>query len=370
MRKARFTEHQIIAVLKSVEAGRTVKDVCREAAISEASYYNWKAKYGGMEASDIKKIKDLEDENHRLKQMFADLSLECRALKDVIEKKPLKPAVKRELATYRVQTFSLSVRQACRVLSLSRTVYHYRPDLQRDEPVIRALQQAAERYPRYGFSKLFRILRRHGHPWNHKRVHRIYCLLKLNFRRKGKQRLPARNPEPLTVPSTLNQSWSVDFMNDALTCGRRFRTFNVVDDFNREALAIEIDLNLPAQRVIRVLERIAVNRGYPLKLRMDNGPEFISLALAEWAETRDVALEFIKPGKPTQNAFIERFNRTNRTEILDFYLFRTLNEVREITERWLNEYNCERPHESLNHLTPEEYRIVNTDAGTSKSAWN
>ena len=158
--------------------------------------------------------------------------------------------------------------------------------------------------------------------------------------------MPVRNPSPLATPEALNQSWSVDFMHDALVCGRRFRTFNVVDDFNREALSIEIDLNLPALRVVRVLDRIAANRGYPVMLRMDNGPEFISLALAEWAEQHAVKLEFIQPGKPTQNAFIERFNRTYRTEILDFYLFRTLNEVREITAKWLSEYNCER---RMNH---------------------
>ncbi len=159
-------------------------------------------------------------------------------------------------------------------------------------------------------------------------------------------------------------------MHDALVCGRRFRTFNVVDDFNREVLAIEIDLNIPALRVVRVLERIVANRGYPLKLRMDNGPKLVSLTLAQWAEEHGVTLEFIKPGKPTQNAFIERFNRTYRTEILDFYLFRTLNEVREIKERWLNEYNCERPHESLNNLTLEEYRLMAGNPETSKSAWN
>lgn len=156
MRKALFTEHQIIAVLKSVEAGRTVKDVCREAGISEASYYNWKAKFGGMEASDIKKMKDLEDENRRLKQMFADLSLECRALKDVIEKKLLKPAIKRELVSYLTAQFAMSLRQACRTLSLSRTVFPYQPDTRRDEPVIMALTVAAERYPRYGFKSFFR----------------------------------------------------------------------------------------------------------------------------------------------------------------------------------------------------------------------
>ncbi|PTA87762.1 IS3 family transposase [Kluyvera sp. Nf5] len=359
MRKARFTEHQIIAVLKSVEAG-----------ISEASYYNWKAKFGGMEASDIKKMKDLEDENRRLKQMFADLSLECRALKDVIEKKPLKPTIKRELVIYLTAQFAMSLRQACRTLSLSRTVFRYQLATRRDEPVIMALTVAAERYPRYGFKKLFQVLRRQGNTWNHKRVHRIYCLLKLNFRRKGKQRLPVRNPAPLATPEAMNQSWSIDFMHDALVCGRRFRTFNVVDDFNREALAIEIDLNIPAQRVVRVLERIVANRGYPLKMRMDNGPELILLTLAQWAEEHGVMLEFIRPGKPTQDAFIERFNRTYRTEILDFYQFRTLNEAREITERWLAEYNSERPHESLNNLTPEEYRLMAEKTEISKSAWN
>lgn len=285
-------------------------------------------------------------------------------------KKALKPAIKRELVSYLTAQFAMSIRQACRTLSLSRTVYVYQPDTRRDDPVILLLTELAERYPRYGFKKLFQLLRRQGNTWNHKRVHRIYCLLKLNFRRKGKQRLPVRNPVPLVTPEALNQSWSVDFMHDALVCGRRFRTFNVVDDFNREALAIEIDLNIPTQRVVRVLDRIVVNRGYPLKLRMDNGPELVSLTLAQWAEEHGVALEFIKPGKPTQNAFIERFNRTYRTEILDFYLFRTLNEAREITERLLNEYNSERPHESLNNLTPEEYRLMAEKQELSKSAWN
>ena len=143
-----------------------------------------------------------------------------------------------------------------------------------------------------------------------------------------------------------------------------------MDDFNREALAIEIDLIIPAQRVVRVLDRIAASRGYPPKMRMDNGQELISVALAQWAEEHGVMLEFIKPGKPTQNAFIERFNRTYRTEVLDFYLFRTLNEAREITERWLAEYNSERPHESLNNLTPQEYRLMAETPEVSKSAWN
>lgn len=269
-----------------------------------------------------------------------------------------------------ITQFGLSIRQACKAVSLSRSVYAYQPDTSRDEPVIAALQTAVEHYPRYGFKKLFCILRRQGYRWNHKRIYRVYCLLKLNLRRKGKQRLPCRNPQPLCVPAILNQTWSMDFMHDALSGGRKFRTFNVVDDFNREALAIEIDLNLPAQRVIRVLERIALERGYPLMLRMDNGPEFISLALSEWAEDKGIKLEFIKPGTPTQNAYIERFNRTYRTEILDFYLFKSLNEVREITDRWVREYNEERPHESLNNMTPEEYKQSYSQPQISKSVWH
>ena len=160
-------------------------------------------------------------------------------------KKALKPAVKRELVNYLTTQFTMSIRQACRTLSLSRTVFRYQPDTRRDEAVIQRLTEVAERYPRYGFKKLFQVLRRQGNVWNHKRVRRIYCLLKLNFLRKGKQRLPVRNPAPLARPEALNQSGSIDFMHDALTYGRRFRSFNVVDDFNREALAIEIDLISP-----------------------------------------------------------------------------------------------------------------------------
>ena len=244
-------------------------------------------------------------------------------------------------------------------------MYRYRPDPHRDDEVIAKLQEAAERYPAYGFGKLFKILRRWGYSWNHKRVHRLYCELSLSKRRRGKKRLPSRNPEPLMVPAKANHCWSMDFMSDSLFCGRRFRTFNLVDDFNREALAIEIDLNLPSQRVIRVLERAAAWRGYPNKLRMDNGPEFISAALAEWAEEHRIELEFIQPGRPTQNSYVERFNRTYRDEVLNMYVFKTLNEVRDLTESWIREYNEERPHDALGDLTPWEYLAVNHEPENS-----
>lgn len=175
-------------------------------------------------------------------------------------KRVLKPAIKCELVSYLKAQFAMSVRHACRTLSLSRTVYLYQLDVRRDEQVVQALTETAERYPRYGFKKLFRGLRRQRQAWNHKRVRRIYCLLKLNVHCKGKQRFPVRNPAPLATPEALNQSGSGDFMHDALMCGRRLRTFDVVDNFNREALAIEIDLNISAQRVARVLDRVVTNR--------------------------------------------------------------------------------------------------------------
>lgn len=263
----------------------------------------------------------------------------------------------------------LSIRFACKTLLLSRTVYNYKPDTTKDEPVIKVLLELADKYPRYGFGKLFQVIRRHGHRWNHKRVYRVYCLLKLNIRRKGKKRIPSRHPEPLAVPPAANCCWSIDFMSDALITGQRFRTFNVIDDFNREILGIEVDTNLPSARVIRVLDRIASWRGYPEKLRMDNGPELVSIKLADWAEKNEVKLDFIKPGKPTQNSYIERFNRTYRNEVLDFYIFSSLKEVRDITNKWINEYNSERPHESLGNYTPAEFLMLNSPE-ISISAWN
>ena len=214
------------------------------------------------------------------------------------------------------------------------------------------VKQLAESHPRWGFRKIYDWIRFQGHTWNHKRVRRVYCELKLNLRIKPKKRLPSRDPKPLDVPSNMNKKWSMDFMSDSLTAGRKFRTLNVIDDHNREVLAIEIDYSLPARRVIRVLDQIAEERGYPQEIRVDNGPEFISSRLAYWANKNGVQLDHIKPGRPDQNAYIERFNRTYREDILDMYLFQNLSEVRELTTPWMDEYNNFRPHRALGGITP------------------
>lgn len=248
--------------------------------------------------------------------------------------------------------YILSERQACEAVLISRRGFRYEPQYKDDAALIEALSRLAGHHPDLGFGKFYKMLEREGHGWNHKRVHRVYCEMKLNKRRKYKRRLPPRHPEPLAVPEGANKSWSADFMSDALGDGRRFRTLNVIDDHNREVLAIETDLNLGSRRVIRVLDRLAETRGLPQRIRFDNGPEFTSIAVADWAERNGVELAFIKPGRPMQNGFIERFNRTYRQAILDMYIFESLDEVRELTARWIDFYNRRRPHDSLGGSPP------------------
>jgi putative transposase len=175
------------------------------------------------------------------------------------------------------------------------------------------------------------------------------------MRRKGKKRIPARVKEPLDQPEHINKNWSMDFMSDSLASGQRFRTLNIMDDFNREVLHIEVSTSLPSQRVVRILEQIKDWRGLPQQIRVDNGPEFIGSPLTQWAEHNQVRILFIQPGKPMQNGYVERFNKTYRNEVLDQYLFFSLHDVREITREWIEDYNCHRPHESLKDCTPAEF---------------
>jgi putative transposase len=174
----------------------------------------------------------------------------------------------------------------------------------------------------------------------------------LNLPRRTKRRLPTRLRQPLVAPARLNETWALDFMADALYDGRGFRTLNIIDEGNREALAIEIGTSIPSARVIRVLDDLIRLYGRPARVRVDNGPELIAKAFVEWCVAQRLGLGYIQPGKPDQNAFIERFNRTFREEVLDAYLFDSLEQVRALTEDWLATYNTERPHESLGQVPP------------------
>jgi putative transposase len=240
-------------------------------------------------------------------------------------------------------------------MGLSRSVFVYQAQKNDDSVIESKLKELAEKHKRYGFRKIFHKLKTLGFRWNHKRVYRVYCALKLHLKRKPKKRLPVREKIPLVVPKKMNQSWSLDYMSDALENGKKFRTVNVIDDCNREVLSIKASKSLPSQHVIQVLDIIAAERGYPQQIRVDNGPENRSKVIKKWAKNHNVELKYIQPGKPSQNAYIERFNRTYREEILDMNIFENIQEVQFLTDQWINEYNTERPHQSLGNLTPHEY---------------
>lgn len=206
-------------------------------------------------------------------------------------------------------------------MNLSRSAFSYKAKLCDDNQIKQKMLDLADKHKRYGFRKIFHLLRKAGFNWNHKRVYRIYCELKLNLKRKPKKRLPSREKVSLCQPDQINQTWSLDYMSDALINGKRFRTVNIIDDHNREVLGIKVSNSLPAIRVTEFLDDIAASRGYPKELRMDNGPENISHVMNRWAQDRNVTLKFIEPGEPAQNGYIERFNRTYREEILDMYLY-------------------------------------------------
>jgi putative transposase len=268
-----------------------------------------------------------------------------------------------------VTVSGLSVQRACQAVRLGRATY-YRPLVdwaRRDAPVIAALTTLVAAKSRWGFWKCCDRLRLDGHPWNHKRLWRVYCHLRLNLPRRIKKRRPVRFRQPLAVLPQPNAVWAVDFMSDTLYGGRRFRTLNVLDEGVREALAIEIDTSLPAERVIRVLEQVVSWRGQPQAIRLDNGPELIADRFMTWCAERAIELRYIQPGKPDQNAYIERFNRTYRTEVLDAYVFESLDQVREISAEWLQSYNEERPHDALAGLPPAMYR-ANLEARSSPVA--
>lgn len=254
----------------------------------------------------------------------------------------------------------ISIGRACRIMNITRSMWYYQ-SCKDDTMVENKLQELSEKLPTKGFWEYYGRIRNEGLKWNHKRIKRVYNKLGLNLRRKKKRRLPARVKQPLLVPIRMNQTWSMDFMQDSLESGRKFRCLNVIDDFNRECLAIEVDTSLSGQHVVRVLESIIELRGKPNEIRVDNGPEFISSALDQFCEKENITLRFIQPGRPMQNGFIERFNKSLRIDVLDAFIFENLDQVREVSEEWLQDYNLNHPHSSLGGMSPSKYleRAIN-----------
>ena len=250
----------------------------------------------------------------------------------------------------------VSIRLACLAFGISQTCFRYQAKQSAENVQIADhLIRLTHNQRNWGFGLCFLYLRNvKGHGWNHKRVYRIYRELELNLRIKPRKRLVREKPESLAVPEAINQCWSMDFMHDQLSDSRSYRLLNVIDDFNREALAIEIDLSLPSERVIRALEQIIEWRGKPLSIRSDNGPEYVSGLFTQWAERQGIRLDFIQPGNPQQNAYVERYNRTVRYDWLNHYLFESIAQVQEHATRWMWSYNHQRPNMALGGITPKQ----------------
>lgn len=255
-----------------------------------------------------------------------------------------------------IERFGLSQRRASFLSGVSRTVFSYAPRFSELNDRIRhRLKELAEKHRRYGHWRLYVVLKREGFTVNHKRTERIYRSegLSLRIRKRKKLASVARVlPPEATRP---NQVWAMDFVQDSLWGGRRFRTLNIVDTFTKECPVIEVDTSLTGHRVVRVLEWLSEVRGLPEAIRVDNGPEFISKALDEWAYRNSVKLDFIRPGKPVENCYVESFNGKLREECLNENYFVSLKEAKELIENWRIEYNTYRPHSSLNDFTPEEF---------------
>lgn len=270
----------------------------------------------------------------------------------------VKPGDRKNVAAYLEYTHQVSITRACRLMGLAKSMYYYK-STRDDSIVIKKLLELAQQKPTRGFWYYYGRIRNEGLLWNHKKVKRVYNMLKLNHRRKHKRRLPQRIQESLIQPTHVNHTWSMDFMHDSLTNGRKVRVLNVIDDFNREALAVEADYSHSGHSVVKTLEQIITVKGKPLEIRCDNGPEFLSNKLVDFCNKENIHLKYIQPGKPTQNAFIERFNRSFREDILDAYLFESLNQLRDLAYEWLQEYNQLHPHQSLNNMSPLKYLEIN-----------
>jgi putative transposase len=251
----------------------------------------------------------------------------------------------------------LSQRKACTVATCNRKTF--RRVLQRtdDAVLLRRLQELAAERRRFGYRRLDIFLRRDGIIANHKRIYRVYAEANLQVRKRLKRRVALGRGDVPPAISMPNERWSLDFVHDTLQNSRRLRALNVVDDFTREALAIEVDTSISGARVSRVLDRIADERGLPKTIVMDNGTELTSLAMLAWAAKHRVQLHYIAPGKPTQNAFVESFNGKFRDECLNDNVFTSIAEAREIIERWRVDYNECRPHRSLGQMTPSAFAI-------------
>ncbi|EPW3766126.1 IS3 family transposase [Vibrio fluvialis] len=363
--KKRFNEQQIIAILKEAEAGIPARELCRKHGISDATFYTWRKKYAGLDVSEARRLKALEDENARLKKLLAETLLDAEALKIALSPKVLTVEDKRKAVKVIQKSTQLSERRACLLVGIQRASLRYQPQANREDDKLQArIKELALERRRFGYRRIHRLLRREGFDVNHKRVYRLYCELGLTVSKRRRRKSQCVEREPLLLPSVPNHTWSMDFVMDALSNGRRIKCLTIVDDYTKECLDIPVATGISGDEVVITLESIAAFRGYPASIRTDQGPEFTGKALDQWAYQHGVILKVIQAGKPTQNAYIESFNGKFRDECLNEHWFRDLSHARDLISLWRMDYNENRPHSALGYLTLSEF------AATTRTARN
>ncbi|PWB84595.1 MAG: IS3 family transposase [Methylocystaceae bacterium] len=363
MKKKRFTEEQIIGILREQEAGAKTADLARKYAVSETTLYNWKAKFGGMDVSEAKRLKALEEENARLKKLLADQMLDAAAMRELLGKKMVGPAVKRDAVAHLRAVMGLSERRACRIVAIDRKTARYTSKRPADGELRAELRDLANARRRFGYRRLFVLLRQRGERSGKNRIYRLYREEGLTVRKRRARRRAVGTRAPIVVEAKPNARWSLDFVHDQLASGRRFRIINIVDDVTRECLAAIPDTSISGKRVARELSALIERRGKPGMIVSDNGTEFTSNAVLSWSEENKVEWHFIAPGKPMQNGFCESFNGRMRDELLNETLFFGLDHAREKVRSWVHDYNHRRPHSSLGYATPADYAAALTATG-------
>ena len=265
------------------------------------------------------------------------------------------PDAKREAVAHLMDKHQVSQRKACNVLKVDRSTVRYRSKRTDDADVRDAIKRIAKERRRFGYRRINVMLQREGIHMNHKKLRRIYAEEKLQVRRRGGRKRALGTRRPMGVPNGANQRWSLDFVSDAFTDGRRFRILTVVDDFTKECVALVPDTSISGLRVTRELNQAIAERGTPKTIVSDNGTEFTSMAILKWVQGNSIDWHYIQPGKPTQNAFIESFTGKLRDECLNKTLFTSLAEAKRELEIWKEDYNNNRPHSSIGYMTPNEF---------------
>ncbi|WP_270240984.1 IS3 family transposase, partial [Rothia kristinae] len=360
--RKRHTPEQVVRKLGQADRmladGQDVAAVCRELGVSEQTYYRWRNQYGGLKADDAKRLKELEKQNATLKRLLAEAELEKAALKELAGGKLLSPDRRRAAVDHLKRKLRVSERMACRLVGLSRSAYR-RPlkgdtVADPDRALREWLRAWAKDHPRYGYRRAYHDARAEGWVVNHKKIQRLWRDAGLRVPQRRRRKRVGSSTVDAPTADAPNVVWAVDFQFDADEHGRPIKICSIVDEHTRECIGGLVERSITADRLTAHLEDLVAARGAPAVLRSDNGPEFISEAMADWAGTR-TGLSYIPPGSPWRNGYIESFNSRIRDECLTINSFYSLLHAQVIIGDWKDEYNHHRRHSSLGYLTPAEY---------------